>query len=74
MMHSDLLVGSGSTLPIMAAAFSNKTTYVNVKPKIDWNFKQYLTDGLSTTKDGRVINHVLDMMKTTSKPTLTGYA
>ena len=64
MMHSDLLVGSGSTLPIMAAAFSNKTTYVNVKPKIDWNFlNEYLTDGLSTTKDGRVINHVLDILR-----------
>lgn len=64
MMHSDLLIGSGSTLPIMAAVFSSKTVYVNVSPKIGWNFlNEYLSDGLSTTKDGVVINHKIDVLR-----------
>lgn len=31
MMHSDILVGSGSSLPMIAALFSDRTLYVNVK-------------------------------------------
>lgn len=62
MMHSDILVGSGSTLPMIAALFSDKTLYVNVKPKTGWNFlNDFISDGLSTSGDGTVMNHIFEI-------------
>ena len=61
MMHSDILVGSGSTLPMIAALFSDRTLYVNVKPKTGWNFlNDFISDGLITSGDGAIINHIFE--------------
>ena len=32
MMHADLLIGSGSSMPSVAALFSNKVVYINSEP------------------------------------------
>ena len=64
MMHSDLLIGSGSTLPIVAGLFSTRTLYVNVKPKTGWNFlSDFLPEGLVTTDDGVILNPPEEIMR-----------
>lgn len=62
MMHSDLLIGSGSSLPVAAAVFSDRSLYVNVQPKHGWNFlDDYILDGLVARDDGYVVNHLNDI-------------
>ena len=68
MLHSDLLIGSGSTLPMIAALFSTRVLYINVKPKTGWNFlNDFLSDGLVTSDDGVVLNHVFEINEELAK-------
>ena len=64
MMHADILVGSGSSLPLAAALFSTHATYVNVMPKHGWHHHaEYLSDGITVTESGEVLTHVFTMRK-----------
>ena len=64
LMHSDLIIGSGSSLPLIAATFSDKTVYVNAQPKHGWNFlADFLADGLIVRDDGIIVNHLLEIRK-----------
>ena len=60
-MHSDMLIGSGSSLPLVAALFSNKTLYVNSqsrKPGHEgWGFLGDYVDGITADYSGRVYEH-----------------
>jgi len=59
MLHSDLIIGSGSSLPLVAATFSDKAIYVNVQPKHGWNFlADFLLDGLIARDNGLIVNHL----------------
>lgn len=63
MMHANLLVGSGSSLPIMAAVFSRKTLYCNVKPKIGFNYlNEYVSDGLNFDESYKVVDHTFSIL------------
>ena len=63
-MHSDILIGSGSSLPVVAALFSDVTLYVNVMPKTGWNyFCEFIFDGLIADENGIVLNHVLEIQQ-----------
>ena len=44
MLHSDLLIGSGSSLSEIVPLFSHKPLYVNVQPKHGWNFLAEIQD------------------------------
>jgi len=64
LMHSDILIGSGSSLPLVAALFSDTALYVNVKPKTGWNyFCEFIPDGLITDDNGHILNHVLEIQQ-----------
>lgn len=63
MMHANLLVGSGSSLPIMAAVFSRKTLYCNVMPKIGFNYlNEYVSDGLNVDEHFKVVDHTFSIL------------
>ena len=61
MMHSDMLIGSGSSLPLVAALFSNKTLYVNSqsrKPGHEgWGFLGDYIDGITADYSGNLYEH-----------------
>ena len=63
MMHADLLIGSGSSFPLVAALFSEGVLYVNVRPKHGWNYlAEFLPEGLMTEPEsGSVINHLFEI-------------
>jgi hypothetical protein len=61
MMHANLLIGSGSSLPTVAALFSDKPLYVNTAPKHGWHAQLEFVDGLMARDDGRLLNHVYEV-------------
>tara|TARA_Y100001954_G_C15799953_1_gene599536 strand:- start:1340 stop:2578 length:1239 start_codon:yes stop_codon:yes gene_type:complete len=64
MMHADVLIGSGSSLPLVAALFSTKALYVNVQPKHGWNyFAEFIPDGISVTQKGIITTHLHTVRK-----------
>lgn len=63
MMHADVLIGSGSSLPAVAALFSDSTVYVNVMPKHGWNAQFEFIDGLVAGQDGHLLNHAFEIQK-----------
>jgi len=56
LMHADLLIGSGSSLPMAAALFSGGA-FINVRPKHGWNYFCDYIPGLVASDEGRLANH-----------------
>ena len=83
MMHADILVGSGSELPITAALFSSRTLYFNVEPKHGWNYLAEYVPGAVVSTSGelltslyRVRRHLsrrIDIYQKLKKARLTAY-
>ena len=66
MMHADLLIGSGSSMPSVAALFSNKVVYINSEPTkpghTGWGFLgEYFPDGLTADSSGNLLHHVSEI-------------
>lgn len=66
MMHADLLIGSGSSMPSVAALFSNKVVYVNSEPRKagqkGWGFlNEYFTEGLTADASGNILHHLSEV-------------
>ena len=66
MMHADMLIGSGSSLPLVAKLFSEKPIYVNTeskKPGHDgWGFLgDYFMNGITSDCTGRIYQHLSEM-------------
>ncbi len=56
MMHSNMLIGSGSSLSAIVPLFSDKPLYVNVKPKHGWNFlAEHFGEAVQVSEEGRVL-------------------
>lgn len=76
MMHSDLLIGSGSSLPLVAVLFSDKTVYVNsesLKPGHQgWGFLgDYFQEGLTADSSGKIYQHASEVRALFSRKDVT---
>ena len=74
MLHSDLLIGSGSSLSDIVPLFSHKPLYVNVQPKHGWNFLAEIQDNaLIANSSGFIvtpISHFKSLMEAKGDATI----
>jgi len=75
MMHCDLLVGSGSSLPLVAVLFSQKPLYINSESQKPghhgWGFlPDYFNDGLTADLSGTIQQHPSEVRATFSRKNL----
>jgi len=64
MLHSDMLIGSGSSLSAIVPLFSEKPLYLNVKPKHGWNFfAEHFEEAIQVTDQGVILTPTWELQR-----------